>query len=506
MPFMSLVGQSFQLAAKSLSSQRTINYSIENYGGEDDHTKAKMVLNLTPGAACVADLGKDPADIGRGMYYSSSSYAPEFTSVLYYVTGSSVKRMDQDFANTVTIGNVRDNGDQLSMIDNGLDFVLVDGEQLYKSSLKADFGAEDWGTVELPVVAGSTTGERVKPTHVAFLGQRLIVNSRNSNTWYFSKLGLTEFDTETNLDFYSAEQSSDTILALKVVNGSLWCFGQRSYEIWRTTDNQDDPFAYVGGSSSQVGIKAPSSLATVNDLVFWLGSSDVGCDSVWMGKGQSIERISTAGIEDQILTLENREKAIGWAYSKAGNTFYVLTFPWSQRTFVYELSTGTWCERLSREINSGNWQAYLYINGVFANNKIYCQVIDGPTLCWLDDNKFTEYDGRQIVRQRISPTYYDGLLPMILDQITVDMQVGTTELLTGLGSEPKMLLEISRDGGHTYGSIKERSIGLQGNYRKVVRWLSQGMGREIVLKFTVSDPVAHSIYQMRLDYKLAKRT
>lgn len=505
MPIVDLVGQSYQLEDTSLSPQRTINWYVESYGDEDKDTKAPKALIQTPGATLVTNMTGDLIDKGRGLYLSSSGPLSTRAPRLYGVWGNNVYRFDENYITPYLIGTVSDNGDPVSMIDNGFDFVLVDGEQMYKYPLDASDGTGTWETVDMPYVPGSST-EKVKPTHVAFLGQRLIVNNRYGNTWHFSKLGETEFDTEGNLDFYSAEQSSDPILALKSVNGSLWIFGNRSYEIWRTSDNQDDPYSFVGGSASQIGIKAPKSLATINDMVVWLGASDVGVDAVWVGSGTSAKRVSNMGIEAQIVTCSQREQAIGWAYQANGNTFYLLSFPYSNRTFVVDLSSGLWHERLARDLASATWKVYPYQWGCYANDKIYACTIDGDALVYLDNKKFTEWNGSQIVRQRISPVYFSELNNVTMKEITIDGLVGNTQLLTGLGSDPQIMLEVSKDGGFSYGNVKTKSLGLQGNYRKVVRWNTLGIGRNIVLRITLSDPIPYTIYQARLDYESCSRT
>jgi hypothetical protein len=505
MGMVDLVGQSYQLDEVSLSPQRTINFYPEQYGDEDRFTKSQTALIPTPGASIVRTMSAESTDICRGLYCSSSGSAPDFRPRLYGVWGNTVWRFDANFDMPYQIGTVSDNGEPVGMIDNGFDFCLVDGEQMYKYPLASNDGEGEWVTVELPYVPGSTT-EKIKPTHIAFLGQRLIVNNRFGNTWAFSKLGLTEFDVIGGLDFYSAEQSSDPILALRSVNGALWLYGNRSYEIWRTSDNQDDPFCFVGGSASQIGIKAPKSLATVNDMVFWLGASDVGVDAVWMGSGNTAMRVSNMGIETQIVSCSEREQAIGWAYASKGNTFYVLSFPYSSRTFVYDASGKQWHERLARDLQSAAWKVYPYQYGVYANNHIYVGTIDGSALAYLDDHKFTEYNGNQIVRQRISPVYAAELNNIQMRQITIDGLVGYTPLLEGLGFDPKILLEVSKDGGSTYGNVKDKSLGKQGNYRKVVRWNSLGIGRSIVLRFTISDPIPFTIYQARLDFEPCART
>lgn len=509
MPFVNLVGPSYQVSETNLSPQRTINYYIETH--DVDGVKVPKVLKTTPGVqpSNIPLPGVQSVFRGRGMYLSATGYAPDYLSLLYAVFGSTIVRVNQEFNDSEQIGTLTDTGLPVNMTDDGFNVLIVDGELMHAFDMKAQPGdTSSFKIIEMPYLPDSST-ERARPTHVAYLNNRIIVNGRGTNAWFFSKLGETEFVTDVSgTDWYQAEQNSDNILALKAVNGNLLILGQRSYEIWRGTDNQDDPFAFVSGSQTAIGILAPYSLAVCNDLTFWLGGSDVGSGSVWMLKGTTPVRISDPGIEDQIYSISSQEAAEGYAYSKGGMTFYILTFREANRTFVYEVSTGTWCERLSRDVNSGDWLAYRYGYPTFANNRIYVMdmTVGAPNIGYFDEDKHTEIDGTVIMRQRIAPVWWDSLNDIIIDEIMLDMQVGTTSLLEGQGSDPKILLELSRDGGMTYGPISERSMGQQGRYTNLVRWRSRGRGRAIVAKFTVTEPVSHGIYMARLDYKVCKRT
>ena len=84
-----------------------------------------------------------------------------------------------------------------------------------------------------------------------------------------------------------------------------------------------------------------------------------------------------------------------------------------------------------------------------------------------------------------------------LDRIRVynlqcDMEHGTG-LSSGQGSDPVITLEISRDGGHSWGSPIHASIGALGQYRTRAQWARLGMARDFVFRLTISDPVKRCI-------------
>lgn len=505
MPMIPLIGQTYELRQKNLSSQRTINFNLRAFK-DNAGTKSSMVMEPTQGATVKCNMDNfvtDPLSYCRGLYLSSSGDGAQKAPRLYGVWGREVFRFN--IGNTIAwkIGTVSNNGQPVSMTDNGFEFVIVDGNAMFKYPLDAGDGdGSQLEGVTLPHVAGETT-LRVRPSTVVFLKQRLIINSGISNQWYYSNLPTQDapisFD---DLNFYSAEQSSDPITGLRVNNGYLWVFGYRSYEVWAGTDNQDDPFSFTAGSQASIGLQATDSLATVNNQVFWLGASDVGSSGVYMGNGTSAERVSTPAIEDAISNLTNQANAIGYAYSWKGQTFYVISFKGDERTFVYEITTNTWTERLGRDPESGEWRVYPYQFITFSNGKLYAGLISGAArLCEMSDTTYTEWDGSQVVRQRISPVYFDNMVNVQGRELSVDMEVGTTPLLVGYGYDPQIMLEVSKDGGRTYGNIKKKSIGKQGQYLKVVRWIGEiGTARNFVFRLTITEPVSCSIYQARFDY------
>ena len=346
----------------------------------------------------------------------------------------------------------------------------------------------------------SGTTEPLRPSQVQFLAQRLIINSQRGE-FYYSNLASTVFEDEFGgPNFYSAESSADAINSLKVVGNRLYLFGERSYEVWSASGTSStDPLSFMQGSSSQLGVQAPRSVATIEEMIFFLGSSDAGRNSIFMARGLNApQRISTNGLENTIGTILDPSGAVGWCYYESGSHFYVLTFKSSERTFVYDVSTNLWHERSTRDWTTTEDLAWEPTFGVTAYNKVYHGGISGNNLIYLDPNKYTDYNDKEVIRQRISPVYYSDYNPITVSEVYFDMEVGTTPLLAGLGRDPQAILDVSRDGGYTWVNMNWRSIGTQGDYTKFVKWTNAGSGRSITLRVTFSDPCPVAIYGARL--------
>lgn len=497
-----LVGGSYEYRSRGISVQRTVNLYPEQI--EDPIGDPKIVLMHTPGDELVTTVGDDTDAECRGFWYSSTS--GESRSLLYACYGTKIYRIKPDFTK-IEVGQVASGTGPVSITDNGFDLVVADGTALFRADLLADDSIvpTTWAQVDLPYLSG--TEIPIRPSYVLFLNQRLVINSQR-NEFYYSNLASTVFEDEFGVpNFYSAESSADTIRAMAVNNGRLWLLGERSYELWSASGpSSDDPFSAVSGNAASLGIMAPRSLASLHEFVFWLGGSDAGRNTVFMAEGLNRpQRISTNALESQIARLGDAEGATGWAYYNEGHLFYVLSFRAARRTFVYDVYTKMWHERATRDWSTGEDYAWEAQYAVTAYNDVYFGAINGNRLLKLDPDRYVDYNDRPIVRRRIGPIYAAAQNPISIREFLVDMEVGTTPLLAGLGRDPQAMLSVSLDGGYTYRAADWRSIGAQGEYWENVKWSNLGTGKKIVVDLTFSDPSPITIYGAMMAAEVSSR-
>jgi hypothetical protein len=60
---------------------------------------------------------------------------------------------------------------------------------------------------------------------------------------------------------------------------------------------------------------------------------------------------------------------------------------------------------------------------------------------------------------------------------------------TGQGQNPQIMLQVSRDGGYTYGNEMWTTFGAAGQYLHRAEWRRLGVSRNYVWKFRITDPV-----------------
>ena len=90
-----------------------------------------------------------------------------------------------------------------------------------------------------------------------------------------------------------------------------------------------------------------------------------------------------------------------------------------------------------------------------------------------------------MVRHGQTAVFTDNLKPFTFEELAVECNVGTWN---DYSQEPKLLLEVSKDGGNTFGNVRSVSLGRTGDYSKRVRWLNLGLVRLCVIRLTYSHP------------------
>jgi len=280
--------------------------------------KEAAFLQRCPGLRLVATVGDGPI---RGMW--------KFGDFLYVASGGKLYRVDGNFAVT-ELGLINGSG-PVSMADNGIQLFVACNPSAFIYNANTGVFAQ----VTDPDFPGAVT--------VGYLDSYFVFNEPNSQrVWVTSLLDGTAIDP---LDFASAEGNPDNIVSLMVDHREVWLFGNNTVEVWYNAGLADFPLARIEGAFMETGCLAPYSVAKLDNSVFWLGSDARGNGIVYRNQGYNAQRVSTHAIEWQIQQYGVLSDAIGYSYQQDGHSFYVLTFPTAQATWVFDVATGAWHER-----------------------------------------------------------------------------------------------------------------------------------------------------------------
>lgn len=307
------------------------------------------------------------------------------------------------------------------------------------------------------------------------------------------KLRISDLDDATSWDptqFALRSVQQDPWQAMIVNSPDIWLLGSETGDIWVNKGTSPFPLAPRTGLTIPYGIAAPFSLATVGGSVFWVSRNKAGAGIVVAATGYNPQPISSPAVDTAIAqyrrdsTIDDAEALV---YEMEGHTFYVLRFPTADHTWAYDITTGKWGELDRLNPMTG-------ISSVWAP-RVHCDAFGKHlvgdatgTISEMSLDYSTETNGDAIRRLRIAPTIVQEMkrLPISKFQVLVETGLG---LQSGQGSDPKMMMRSSPDGGKTWSEQRESSAGPVGKYGTQVFWPRLGSPRLLAVEISCTDPI-----------------
>ncbi len=347
---------------------------------------------------------------------------------------------------------------QGSTTGSGAGFTLV----------SASYGA----TAELFILALPFSG----PLTATYQDGFGLVNAANSGEWFQSDL----FDLSVwgALNFATKESQPDPIASMQTLYDEVWLLGHRTTEIWINAGTPYFAFQKLSSVFIEAGCAAPWSPAILGQSMVWLSQNEQGQGSVVMVSGYAPQRISTHAMEHEIAQYPMIGDAIGFAYQQEGHTFYVLTFPSGNATWVFDATTSAqarqpmWHKRAA--LLNGQWNRWWPNCAVqFGGETVVGDGLSG-NLYRLDLDAATDNGtARKWLRSwRALPKPTDQ--PITFRSLRIDMQTGV-----GIpdGTDPAVTLRWSDDGGHTWSAPRVAQIGGPGATAQRVKFNALGSTR-----------------------------
>lgn len=484
-----LIGGAYSARSEIANAQRSINYFPE-INRQD--APSPFTLYQRPGLRpLVSPAVAAPC---RGIWQASNGNG-------YCCIGQTVYSVDGAFALTSLGTLVTAGTTPVYATDNGTTALVVDGSP-YGYSI--DLATNAFAQVSDPT--STFTGA----TRVDTIDGFIVWNIPGTKQFGSTLNNELTFDA-----LYVAGKSGypDPLQGLIVNRREIILLGTATSEIWYDAGNTGFPFAELPGTFIQHGAVSPYSIAFQDIEVFWLEKDLQGKGIVLALKGYDTRRISNHAVEYAIGQMSDISDAIGYTYQQDGHTFYVLTFPTGNQTWVYDASLGdhpdmAWHQRAWTNPADGSYNrvrercaAVLYGKNVVGDHTT-------GTLYQLDPTYF--YDNvsgvdNPITFLRSFPHNFGGTnfaaeSPMQQGQQTssdnkqilyrnfmADMEVG--KVATDSQSiEQQVTLRWSNDRGVTFQTGVLESNGAPGQYQTVPTWRTIGLARDMVFELSHSIP------------------
>jgi hypothetical protein len=468
-PFPEFVGPSYTLPSVNIEAQRCVNLfpEVDALGTGKERNTAALVS--TPGLRKIATAGDGPI---RGIYTASNGRVFLVSLVTLYELVDDVP---------VERGHIDTGSDYASFSDNGLQLIVVSGSGYI-------FTFED-NTFQRIWAEGFPDA-----TDVVFIDQYFIANAKN--TQQFSLSNLAEGLLWDGLDVAAKEGAPDNLTTILADHRELFLFGEQSSEVWFNSGDLGFPFSRREGAYIERGIIGPGAKAKIDDGVFFWGQDKSGNAMAYRINGYQPQRISNHAIEQVVNAYGDISGAICWTYQFGGHSFWVTNFPGVHTTWVFDIATGLWHERMSgtsrHRAQNHTFDGSRHLVGDYENGNIY----------ELDHSVYTD-DGATITRERSAPHISTGMERASHFAFQLDCE-GGSGLAVGQGSDPQVQLSWSDDGGHAFKGERWAPLGKRGEYGQRVIWRKLGATRDRVYRVRFTDPVPFTILSAYTDVQASK--
>ncbi len=457
----------FGVGMKGKSSNVTAQERVNFYGEPTkDGDKTRLALFGTPGTTSFVDFGDTPARggiaIGNRMFVAHRGTFWELDNA-----GTKTSR-----------GTLSTTSGRVDMHTDGEVVLILTGTNGYTFTL---------ATNAFAVIADADFPQAAKTG--GWLDGNFIVDQGDGDQFQISPDGIN-WDA---LDIASAESSPDGLVRVFPDHGEIMLAGEATTEFWGNTGAADFPFAPVRGSTLEYGLAARWSLTKFDSSVAGLFKNRMGQVQVMRLQGYTPVPMSEPELDAIINSYSTVSDATAFSYMWGGHPMYQINFPTAMKSWEFDALTGMWTQK------------QYGLNGARHRGEILIDFLNKPRLFDYESGKIynvadTYTDNGDPIRSMVrSRHFFSDYNRVIVNNLFVDFETGVG-VATGQGSDPRAMLRVSRDGGHSWGNELQLSLGKIGQYRTRAYSPPLGVGRDFVFELAISDPVKRVIVGAGIDY------
>jgi hypothetical protein len=461
MPLYPLFALGQEGKSKTVTAQRHLNIYAEP---SDD--KSQLNFYGTPGTSLFFSFGDTPV---RGMLPVGDYLYCVHRGTFYEVNNAGVK---------TSRGTIGTTTGRVQLCSNGTQIAIVDGAALWVYTIASNAFAQ------------VTTNLLAVPIDVTYQDGYGVLTFADGR---FQITALYDFKTLDALEYATAESNPDGLVRILADHGELILAGENTTEFWGNSGGQDFPYSNMRGATLEWGLAAPWSLCKYNDSVAGVFRNSMGQVQVMMLAGHALKKISSPEVDYLINGYSAVADCTGFAYMLGGHPMLQLNFQSAGKSWLYDSLTGLWSE-----LQSG-------LSGARHIGEIHADYINKPRVSdyssgnvyTLEADTYTD-NGTAIPREIISKHVLNNLKDLTVHALQCDFETGVG-LVSGQGSDPQAMLQISRDNGRTWGNQRWASMGKIGKYQTRVIWRRCGTARDFVFKIRMTDPVKFALSGAALD-------
>jgi len=324
-------------------------------------------------------------------------------------------------------------------------------------------------------------------TNLASVAYRLVAVNSTGDGFDWCVAGT--FDSWDSAGTASDIYLPDPIVGQARISDDLWSFNSRSTQIWQPTSGTEaEAFAPVPGATIAVGLAARDAFAPLSQGAMFLGHDR----RVYRVSGGGIVPVVNRDLEIALrdLTAANiTADARAYTYQIGAKEYWGLSCG-LERGFVYDVELGLWHERTRYGVAVYDVD---FATSAFDSSDVVVAGIASTALWKLDPTVYDDADGI-ILRTMTIHVPVSGDAP--LDRLVIDMEV-FDQPLSGQGSAPTLMLEVSKDNGNTWSDERTVSLPANGTWGKRIQAYRFGYFRSeygMLVRLRISDPIGFAVY------------
>lgn len=458
------IGGAYQGDTQEQDPQECVNllYKPNAWGG-------KNALVSRPGLKQFCDTG-NKAEV-RGLC--------DYDNVLYAVVGDKLFSISRSgVATEITSGNKIVSKTGLVTMAVGLGYVVIaDGTYGYVYSVTKN---------EITILSRESPHWFLGGNSIDFLNSKWISAIPDSNRFTYSEVSNPKNympESSTSPSYMGILEPEGDIVRIIVDKGEIVVFKKKGIEFVEHMPGDVYDYRLRTGTSMSVGILTGNSVTRANNTFYWIGDDF----NVYMANGYSPSVISVPQISRKFSEYETVSDAFMLSYTIDSTTYLQITFPTEQKTWLYDVATQLWTNLSSwqdyssaqgrHRANCYCWFNRKHLVGDYRNGRIYEMSYD-----YHDD------DGQSLQWKRVCPVLDNSNELFTITEMEIELSAGTATR-TGSGSNPKLIMKYSVDGGHTWSKNIEAGVGERGEYDKRVIFGPCGTSRSFIFEVYGSDPI-----------------
>jgi hypothetical protein len=299
-------------------------------------------------------------------------------------------------------------------------------------------------------IANVTFPDTAAVRALCFIGSRFVaVRGDGAFPGRFYWSNLLDGRTWDALNYATAEREPDDLLDIAPLGDNIWLFGAQTVEAWSNTGDSTLPYTRLENVAFDKGIYSTGCVVRADNSLIFTGSN---CTVYRVADVPT--RISEHWLEEKIRLASTVSMFTHW---RDGHEFVAVRLDGTTgSTYEYDCATQEWHEN---QTNGGQW---IVSSACMVGEVVYLgHHTTGQIMGW------SEWDDLGVQLERRFPFAQQLDQPASVDRLSVWANTGTTTVLTGQGSDPKLEIRWSRDAGNTWCDYKPLALGTAGQYRTV---------------------------------------